>query len=286
MNALITLLTIATALYATAKPAVPPPMITSPPALVDGARLKARDDVSTLPLASCTLNVACCQQVLTVPVIPASFTTLLPSSLTVPVAIPTLGPVVGVECTPATSSDITGSSCNAGGSPVCCQEEITNLVAEGCQPVVNIPSPTLPISLPTTLPISLPTTLPISLPGLPTISVPGLPISLPLGGAPSSSSSGLLGLPLPSLPLPSLPGLGGDPAPSSTSTGLLGLPLPSLPLPIGGSPTSSSSGLLGLPLPSLPLPTDSPSTTSSGLLGLPLPSLPLGLASEAPILST
>ncbi|KAI0832826.1 hypothetical protein BC628DRAFT_356238 [Trametes gibbosa] len=258
MHAFITLVTLAAALHATAKPApaAPQPMITSPPAPIDAVRLKARDDVSTIPLASCTLNVACCEQVLTVPIIPASFTSLLPSSLTLPIAIPTLGPVVGVQCTPATSHDITGSSCLAGGSPVCCQEEIR------CQPVVNIPSPTLPsipiptLPIPTSLPISLP-----SIPGLPTITIPGLPISIPLGGAPSSSSTDLLGLPLPSLPLPSLPGLGGTP--TSTSSGLLGLPLPSLPLPIGGSPTSSSSGLLGLPL----------------------PSLPLGLASEAPISS-
>ncbi|KAL1942297.1 hypothetical protein VTO73DRAFT_6361 [Trametes versicolor] len=267
MHASIALIALAAALQTTAKPApaVPASGITAAPAAIDAVRLQGRDVVSTIPFSSCTLFVECCQQVLTVPVIPASFAALLPTGLTAPVPFPTLGPVVGLECTPTNSDGIKGSSCLAGGSPMCCQQDITDLFAEGCQPVVNNPpSPTLP-----TLPI--PTSLPISLPGLPTISVPGLPISIPLGGSSSSSSSGLLGLPLPSLPLPSLP-LGGDPAPT-TSSGLLGLPLPSLPL--GGSPTSSSSGLLGLPLPSLPL-GGSPTSSSSGLLGLPLPSLPLG----------
>ncbi|OJT15439.1 hypothetical protein TRAPUB_8002 [Trametes pubescens] len=278
MHASIALIALVAALQAAAKPApiVPAPGITAAPAPIDAVHLQGRDVVSTIPLSSCTLFVECCQQVLTVPVIPASFTALLPSDLA-PIPLPTLGPVVGIQCTPATSANITESSCSVGGSPMCCQENLLDFVAEGCQPVVNNPPPsiTLPslplptLPLPTSLPISLP-----SIPGLPTISVPGLPISIPLGGSPSSSSSGLLGLPLPSLPLPSLP-LGGDPAPTSSSSGLLGLPLPSLPL--GGSPTSSSSGLLGLPLPSIPLPIGgSPTSSSSGLLGLPLPSLPLG----------
>ncbi|KAI0819783.1 hypothetical protein BC628DRAFT_1276561, partial [Trametes gibbosa] len=93
--------------------------ITPPPTPVDAASLKGRDASLTIPLASCLLNVECCQMVLTLPVLDESFTTLLPIS--VPIPIPTLGPFAGVLCSPATDLDILGNQCIAGGTPLCCQ---------------------------------------------------------------------------------------------------------------------------------------------------------------------
>ncbi|KAH9939671.1 uncharacterized protein BXZ73DRAFT_43357 [Epithele typhae] len=78
-------------------------------------------DITTLPVASCLASVECCQQTVSLPVLPASFTTLL-SGVTVPVPVPTLGPLAGVTCSSATALDIVGNQCLQGGTPVCCQE--------------------------------------------------------------------------------------------------------------------------------------------------------------------
>ncbi|EIW52870.1 uncharacterized protein TRAVEDRAFT_75121 [Trametes versicolor FP-101664 SS1] len=257
MHALIALVTLAAALQAAAKPApvAPPPSVITPPPVPIDAAVRARDEALTIPLLSCLVSIECCQMVLTLPVLPASLTGILaPLGLTAPIPIPTLGPMAGLICSPATDLDILGNQCLAGGTPLCCQETILGLVAEGCQEVINIPSITLPLSLPT-----------ISLPLLGGSSgLLGILSSLPLLG----TGGGLLGLPLPT----TLPPVLGNPAPTSSAGGLLGLPLPSLPL------LGTGGGLLGLPLPtSTPLLGGTPTSTSGGLLGL------LGLASEVPI---
>ncbi|KAI0366468.1 hypothetical protein BV20DRAFT_914110, partial [Pilatotrama ljubarskyi] len=93
--------------------------ITPPPTPVGAAHLGARDDPPTIPIADCLFSVECCQQILTLPVIPASFTTLLP--ITAPVPIPTLGPLAGLLCSDASDLDPLTNQCLSGGTPLCCQ---------------------------------------------------------------------------------------------------------------------------------------------------------------------
>ncbi|KAI0667379.1 hypothetical protein C8Q78DRAFT_959365, partial [Trametes maxima] len=80
----------------------------------------------SIPLASCLLNIECCQQVVTLPVIPGSLTSLLGGLLPIsaPVPIPTLGPMAGLLCSKVDDLDILTNQCLAGGTPLCCQEEL------------------------------------------------------------------------------------------------------------------------------------------------------------------
>ncbi|CDO68549.1 hypothetical protein BN946_scf184998.g46 [Trametes cinnabarina] len=164
------------------KPA-PDPLITPPPVPRD-VQFGARDDPpATIPVEDCMSSLECCQQILTLPIIPASFTSLLSALLPIsaPVPLPTLGPRAGLLCSAATDADILGNQCLAGGTAVCCQDSFLDIVAEGCQEVTLIPSISLPsLPIPTSLPISIPTSLPISIPTSLPISIPtSLPISLP-----------------------------------------------------------------------------------------------------------
>ncbi|KAI0776892.1 hypothetical protein BD413DRAFT_454221, partial [Trametes elegans] len=92
----------------------------SPPSLTAEAR---RDEPTSIPLeiaaSDCLLNIECCQSVLTLPVLPASFTTLLP--IAPPIPVPTLGPLAGIECSRISDLDIIGNQCLQGGTPLCCQ---------------------------------------------------------------------------------------------------------------------------------------------------------------------
>ncbi|KAI0653692.1 hypothetical protein C8Q70DRAFT_1059104 [Cubamyces menziesii] len=285
MNALFALAFAASHLSSTvllgvfANPApAPNPMITPAP-VVGGSvqRARAADDVpTTIPLADCLFSVECCQQVFTLPVLPLSLTTALP--ITAPIPLPTLGPLAGVDCSDASDLDPITNQCLSGGTPLCCQDSLLGLAAEGCQQVVLVPTislPSLPIPLPTSLPISLP------IPSLP------LPISLPLGLADSDSSDSLtLPISIPtSLPIPiptSLPTSLPIPIPSSSPTSISTStpdPIPtsiptSLPIPI---PTSLPTSLpISIPI-SLPIPTSLPTSLPISLpTSLPI-SLPIGL---------
>ncbi|KAI0631632.1 hypothetical protein C8Q77DRAFT_1219049 [Trametes polyzona] len=188
MHAFVALVALAAAaLQASAKPMdmpAPDPVITPPPVASEADALQARAGPAlTIPLVSCLLNVKCCDTVLTLPVLPLDslVSTLLPG-VTLPIPIPTLGPLAGLLCSPATDLDILGNQCLKGGTPLCCQADLLDIVAEGCQEVIALPTLTLPT--------------------LPTLSLP------PILG----TGSGLLGL----------PPLLGNPTPGPTGSGLLG----------------------------------------------------------------
>ncbi|KAI0740333.1 hypothetical protein C8Q76DRAFT_790803 [Earliella scabrosa] len=238
--------------------------------------------VSEIDIAQCLLEVQCCQDTIPVP-------SILPTGVSLPIPLPTLGPLIGLECSSA--FDIIGNKCLTGGTPVCCELVLPGgLLAVGCEPItaalptlpfpIPIPTTTIsipglpPITLPFPLPTALPTGLPISIPGLPpvpttTISIPGLPpITLPLPlptALPTGLPISIPGLPSVSLPIPiSLPfGLAESGAPATA-------PAPTDPLPIS-IPTS-----LPVSLPtSLPIsiPTSLPISIPTSL---PI-SLPVGL---------
>ncbi|KAH9895763.1 hypothetical protein C8Q73DRAFT_789563 [Cubamyces lactineus] len=256
-----------------ANPAPAPDPVITPAPVVDGSvqRARAADDVpTTIPLADCLFSVECCQQVFTLPVLPLSFTTALP--ITAPIPLPTLGPLAGIDCSDASDLDPITNQCLSGGTPLCCQDSLLGLAAEGCQQVVLLPTislPSLPIPLPTSLPISLP------IPSLP------LPISLPFGLVDSSSSDSLtLPISIPtSLPISiptSLPTSLPISIPTSIPTSLpISIPT-SLPISI---PTSIPTSLpISIPT-SLPIsiPTSLPTSLPISVpTSLPI-SLPIGL---------
>ncbi len=113
MHALVVFVTLATALQAAAKPApvAPPPSVITPPPVPIDADVRARDEALTIPLLSCLASIDCCQMVLTLPVLPADgITSILgPLGITAPIPIPTLGPMAGLLCSPATDLDILGN---------------------------------------------------------------------------------------------------------------------------------------------------------------------------------
>ena len=80
------------------------PLITQPPTPVASAAPAAE----TIPLAQCLASVECCQSTIPLPSLPIdSLTSLLPLPSGLP--LPTLGPLVGFECSSATDLDILGN---------------------------------------------------------------------------------------------------------------------------------------------------------------------------------
>ncbi|RDX44322.1 hypothetical protein OH76DRAFT_1359698 [Lentinus brumalis] len=97
------------------------PLITPAPALdLPSSVPTAAAAASTIGIAQCLATIQCCQSTIPVDdVIPASIATLIP---TLPVPLPTLGPLLGVQCSAATDLNIIGNQCLMGGTPVCCEE--------------------------------------------------------------------------------------------------------------------------------------------------------------------
>ena len=99
----------ALALLAFALGATATPVITPAPGAADKRQLLPTGTLTTLPIASCLANIECCANTLSVPVLPASLTSLLPGVTDLPIPIPTLGPLVGLECSSADDLSIIGN---------------------------------------------------------------------------------------------------------------------------------------------------------------------------------
>ena len=83
------------------------PLITPPP-VVDAA-VPTPAVAATIPLASCLLNIECCQNTVSLPDLSGALTSLLPGVTSLPIPLPTLGPLVGVQCSAATDLNILGN---------------------------------------------------------------------------------------------------------------------------------------------------------------------------------
>ncbi|KAI8976293.1 hypothetical protein BD414DRAFT_423263 [Trametes punicea] len=116
---------------------IPDPPVITPAPNPNDSPLQPRDDPpATIPLADCLFSVECCQQVLTLPVLPAEFTSLLP--LSAPVPIPTLGPRAGLICSEADDLDPLTNQCLSGGTAMCCQQDFRKYIATAFCPVRQV----------------------------------------------------------------------------------------------------------------------------------------------------
>ena len=97
----------ALSLLALAAVAAASPVITAPPVVERAAPTPA--DITTIPVVSCLANIECCAATATVPLDPGSIATLLPGLTSLPIPLPTLGPLLGFMCSSATDLSILGN---------------------------------------------------------------------------------------------------------------------------------------------------------------------------------
>ena len=97
---------LAYALVAVASPVITPPPV---PAALNAAAAAPTAAAETIPVASCLLNIECCQNTVSLPDLSGALTSLLPGVTSLPIPLPTLGPLVGVQCSAATDANILGN---------------------------------------------------------------------------------------------------------------------------------------------------------------------------------